>query len=62
MKYTQFSVEVRKMASSSFLHVGITVTDIERTIAFYEKYFGFHVAFSGQFPDGFFDAKPRSVP
>jgi catechol 2,3-dioxygenase-like lactoylglutathione lyase family enzyme len=46
------------MASSSFLHVGITVTDIERTIAFYEKYFGFRVAFSGQFPDGFFDAEP----
>ena len=46
------------MGKSSFVHVGLTVSDIDRSVAFYEKYFGFKVKRSGQFPDGFFDAKP----
>lgn len=46
------------MSNSSFAHVGLTVSDVDRTVAFYEKYFGFKVQFSGMFPDGFFDAKP----
>lgn len=46
------------MAKSSFVHIGLTVSDIDRTVAFYSKYFGFETVFSGQFPDGFFDAKP----
>ncbi len=31
------------MSISNFLHVGITVRDIERTTAFYTKYFGFQL-------------------
>ena len=46
------------MEESSFVHVGLTVSDIDRTVAFYEKYFGFKVEFIGKFPDRFFDAKP----
>ena len=46
------------MANAEFLHIGLTVADVERTVAFYEKYFGFQVEFAGNFPDGFFDAKP----
>jgi len=46
------------MAKSSFIHVGITVADIEKSIAFYEKYFGFTTDAQFQFPAGFFDAKP----
>ena len=46
------------MSTSSFVHVGLTVTDVNRTAAFYERYFGFQTVFSGTFPDGFFDAKP----
>lgn len=46
------------MEKSSFVHVGLTVADIDRSVAFYQKYFGFKVLFTGQFPDGFFDAKP----
>ena len=46
------------MGKTSFVHVGLTVSDVDRSVAFYEKYFGFEVKISGQFPDGFFDAKP----
>ena len=46
------------MGKSTFVHIGLTVSDIDRTIEFYKKYFGFEVELSGQFPDGFFDAKP----
>ncbi len=46
------------MGQSSFIHAGLTVSDIERSVAFYQKYFGFVLEFSGTFPDGFFDAKP----
>jgi Lactoylglutathione lyase and related lyases len=46
------------MAKSSFIHVGITVSDIQKSIDFYEKYFGFTVEAQFQFPPGFFDAKP----
>lgn len=46
------------MGESSFVHVGITVADIDRSVEFYSKYFGFKVELSGQFPDSFFDAKP----
>ena len=46
------------MGKSALTHVGLTVSDIDRTVEFYKKYFGFTVEFSGQFPDGFFDEKP----
>lgn len=46
------------MQKTSFIHVGLTVSNLERTVDFYRKYFGFEVVLSGQFPDGFFDAKP----
>lgn len=46
------------MAKSSFVHVGLTVSDVDKTVEFYSKYFGFKTVFAGQFPDGFFDAKP----
>jgi len=46
------------MEKTSFVHIGITVSDLDRSIAFYEKYFGFKTESAGQFPDGFFDAKP----
>lgn len=46
------------MEKSAFVHVGLTVSDIDRSVEFYKKYFGFEVEFSGKFPDGFFDAKP----
>jgi len=46
------------MGKSSFVHVGLTVSDIDRSVEFYKRYFGFEVEFKGQFPDGFFDDKP----
>lgn len=46
------------MGKSSFVHVGLTVSNLERAVDFYQKYFGFEVVLSGQFPDGFFDEKP----
>ena len=46
------------MEKSAFVHVGMTVADIDRTVAFYQKYFGFAVRLKGRFPEGFFDAKP----
>ena len=46
------------MAKSPMAHVGLTVSDIGRTVEFYRKYFGFKLELSGQFPDGFFNEKP----
>ena len=46
------------MGKSSFIHVGLTVADIQKTIDFYQKYFGFKVDTQFRFPPGFFDAKP----
>ena len=40
---------------SAFVHIGITVTDIERTCDFYIKYFGFKKGYSAFFGEKFFD-------
>ncbi len=40
--------------SKALIHVGMTVKDLDRTIAFYEKYFGFHTEMRGAFPADFF--------
>jgi len=42
-----------------FLHVGLTVSDMDRTIAFYEKYFGFAVQWRDVFPPAFIGAHPE---
>jgi len=44
---------------SSFLHVGLTVSDLERTIEFYQKYFDFKVELRGVFPPEFIGAVPQ---
>ena len=36
-------MEVNYERKSTFLHVGLTVSDIDRTIEFYQKYFGFEL-------------------
>lgn len=41
---------------STFLHVGITVADIDKTVAFYQKYFGFELEFKSVFPPEFIGA------
>ena len=46
------------MAKTTFVHIGLTVSDLDKTVHFYEKYFDFQTVFTGEFPDGFFDAKP----
>lgn len=43
---------------SGFLHVGLTVTNIDRTIDFYKKYFGFEVTARGTFPPRFIASAP----
>jgi catechol 2,3-dioxygenase-like lactoylglutathione lyase family enzyme len=40
---------------SEFLHVGITVKSLEKTIDFYKKYFGFELENSFTFPAAFFE-------
>ena len=39
-------------------HIGITVTDLDRSIDFYEKNFGFKLQRKGAFDQAFFDAAP----
>jgi catechol 2,3-dioxygenase-like lactoylglutathione lyase family enzyme len=39
---------------TDFMHVGVTVVDLERTIAFYSKWFGFKVVGEVRFPPEFF--------
>lgn len=41
------------MGKSEFLHVGLTVRDMSRTIDFYTKYFGFQVEMKGVFSEEF---------
>ena len=45
------------MGKSSFLHVGLTVSDFDRSVAFYEKYFGFELEFKRTFSPEFIAAK-----
>ena len=47
------------MANIEFMHIGITVTDIDKMAAFYEKYFGFKAAHRGRFDEGFISAAPE---
>lgn len=50
---------MREMDTKScFAHVGMTVKDIQTTVDFYAKYFGFKETMRGAFPPGFFEAKP----
>ena len=44
---------------SEFLHVGVTVADLDRTIAFYQKYFGFEVEIKSTFPAEFIGSVPQ---
>ena len=46
------------MANIEFMHIGITVSDIEKMTAFYEKYFGFKTAANVRFDDGFISDSP----
>lgn len=46
------------MGKSSFLHIGMTVSDISKTVSFYQKYFGFDLGDEGVFPPEFIAAKP----
>jgi catechol 2,3-dioxygenase-like lactoylglutathione lyase family enzyme len=39
---------------ADFMHVGVTVTDLEQTIAFYAKWFGFKKIQEMHFPAAFF--------
>lgn len=41
------------MAKARFLHVGLTVKDMKRTIRFYQKYFGFELEMEGVFDQEF---------
>lgn len=43
---------------NKFLHVGITVSDIDKTIEFYQKYFGFTLEFKSVFPPEFIGDAP----
>ncbi len=44
---------------SKFLHVGITVADMDRTIDFYCRYFGFELEFKSTFPAEFIASVPQ---
>ena len=43
---------------SNLVHIGITVTDIEKFTAFYIKYFGFTLMKTGRFSEEFIAAAP----
>ena len=45
-------------ANTAVTHIGITVTDIDKFIGFYQKYFGFAVKRRGVFPPEFIAAAP----
>jgi catechol 2,3-dioxygenase-like lactoylglutathione lyase family enzyme len=42
--------------TTEFVHIGVTVTDIERTIEFYSKWFNFTKVAGTHFPPEFFQA------
>lgn len=42
-----------------FLHVGLTVSDLDKTIEFYERYFGFKTLRRGTFSEDFIGALPQ---
>ena len=46
-KKRELSEKAQKRIRQRNLHVGITVRDIERTTAFYTKYFGFQLEYYG---------------
>ena len=45
-------------AKSVFVHIGITVTDIDKFVDFYGKYFGFELKTRGTFPPEFIADTP----
>ena len=42
----------------SICHIGVTVSDLDRSIDFYEKNFGFKLLRKAAFDQAFFDAAP----
>ena len=46
------------MANIDFMHIGITVSDIEKMTAFYEKYLGFTTQANVRFGDDFIGDSP----
>ena len=46
-------------AKSVFVHIGITVTDIDKFVDFYGKYFGFELKMRGVFPPEFIGGTPE---
>ena len=43
----------------SLIHIGLTVADIDRTVAFYQKYFGFELEIKATFPAEFIGSVPQ---
>ena len=41
------------------MHIGMTVTDLEKTAGFYIKYFGFKKTYGRRFGDDFIGAQPK---
>ncbi|MCL2121515.1 MAG: VOC family protein [Clostridiales bacterium] len=46
------------MANIEFMHMGITVSDLDKMTAFYEKYLGFKAQRSTRFDEGFISDSP----
>ena len=46
------------MAKIEFMHIGITVTDLDKMVAFYEKYLGFKSMRGVRFDEGFISDSP----
>ena len=46
------------MANIEFMHIGITVTDMEKMAGFYEKYLGFKTTNSVRFDENFIGGSP----
>ena len=44
--------------NSALTHIGITVTDIDKFVDFYQKYFGFELKMRGTFPPEFIAGSP----
>jgi len=46
------------MSNTALVHIGITVTDMDKTIKFYQEHFGFELTRQGTFPPEFIAAAP----
>ena len=47
------------MAVTNMMHIGMTVTDIEKTVGFYCKYLGFRKAYGRRFDETFVADQPK---